>query len=95
MADQQQPVAPAAWRWPKKIDTFPQLIVAVRSGFDIVLVPDQERGKSHYVLARDGQRGDRKLLRQDVAIAFISKGLMGHGMKMSDGAYLYKRTTRC
>jgi hypothetical protein len=85
----------SSWSWPARITSFPQLQAAVRSGFDIVLMSDHVWGTSYYVLARDGQRADRNLIRQDIAVAFISRGMMGCGMRLPDGAWLYKRTTQC
>lgn len=88
------PQSQRLWSWPSKPNTFAQLLGSVKAGFGILMIPDLVTGKVSYRFIRDGATSDFHI-REDLAIALVRSGKLGHGMDMKDGTTLYKQTTRC
>lgn len=88
------PTATRLWSWPSKPNTFAQLLASIKAGFGLLMIPDQVTGKVSYKFTRGGATSEF-VVREDLAIALIRSGKLGHGMSMPDRSTLYMQTTRC
>jgi hypothetical protein len=86
------------WSWPAPILNMKQLLGALRGGFDLVRLPLSEgsapSASPSYRLRRDGQDCPSHILGEAMATRAIRNGFVGHPIKLSDEAMLYKLTTR-
>jgi len=85
--------------WPT-ILTVKDLIRVLRLGYDLVMLPLPESAAASaepaYVLRKDGRQSPAGQVSARVvrAALFGPKAPLGHGMKLPDGGFLYKLTTR-
>lgn len=82
------------WSWPPRITRVPDLLRAVRSGFDLVIVHG-ENDQPIYKLRRDGELSPPLTVAAGCARSAHSlRGYFGHGIKLDDGSLLLKLTTK-
>ncbi len=84
--------------WPAPITSIKDLRAALRNGFDMVRLPlaagSAPSAAPAYRLRRDGQDSPSNILSGGIAYKAITLGMVGHPMKLHDGAELYKLTTK-
>jgi len=87
------PAPKPVWCWPPAMMRMRDLFDALRAGFDLHMT-HSERGQPIYQLSRDGIAAPIGILQQSIAAQAHRRGLLGHPMKLDDGRWLFKLTTK-